>query len=128
MANPLLAVAGNAIGNIGSSLIQNVLGQKNEERQWNRYYSPRAQVQNLAAAGINPAVAFGNQSPVLSSGGQMQMPDVPALGIGTTALAEIGQYINAAANAKKAGVDTRSAEEDIKLKQIEQKRNDKAKS
>lgn len=124
MANPLLAVAGNAIGNIGSSLIQNALGQKNEERQWNRYYSPRAQVQNMAAAGINPAVAFGNQSPVLSSGGQMQMPEVPALGLGTTALAEIGQYLNAAANAKKAGVDTRSAEEDIKLKQIEQRRND----
>lgn len=123
MALEFLGAAGNAIGSIGSALIGNAIGKANEERQWNKYYSPQAQVRNLAAAGINPAVAMGNQSPVLTSGGQMQMPDVPNLGLGTTALSEIGAYINAAANAKKAGVDTRSAEEDIKLKQIEQSRN-----
>lgn len=119
----ILGAAGNAIGSIAGSLIQNELGKSNERRQWNEYYSPQAQVRNLAGAGINPAVAMGNQSPVLTAGGQMQMPEVPGLGLGTTALSEIGQYLNAAANAKKAGVDTRSAEEDIKLKQIEQSRN-----
>ena len=119
-----LGLAGNVIGSVGGALLQNELGKANEKRQWNEYYSPQAQVRNLAAAGINPAVAMGNQSPVLTSGGQMQMPDVPGLGLGTTALSEIGSYLNAAANAKKAGVDTRSAEEDIKLKQIEQQRND----
>ena len=123
MALEWLGAVGNAIGSIGGALVQNELGKANEKRQWEEYYSPKAQVRNLAAAGINPAVAFGNQSPVLTSGGQMQMPDVPNFGIGTTALSEIGNYLNAAANAKKAGVDTRSAEEDIKLKQIEQSRN-----
>ena len=123
MALEWLGAVGNAIGSIGGALVQNELGKANEKRQWDEYYSPKAQVRNMAAAGINPAVAFGNQSPVLTSGGQMQMPDVPDFGIGTTALSEIGNYLNAAANAKKAGVDTRSAEEDIKLKQIEQSRN-----
>ena len=123
MALEFLGAAGNAIGSIGSALIGNALGKANEERQWKEYYSPQAQVRNLAAAGINPAVVMGNQSPVLTAGGQMQMPDVPNLGLGTTSLSEIGNYLNAAANAKKAGVDTRSAEEDIKLKQIEQSRN-----
>ena len=123
MALEWLGAVGNAIGSIGGALVQNELGKANEKRQWDEYYSPKAQVRNMAAAGINPAVAFGNQSPVLTSGGQMQMPDVPNFGIGTTALSEIGNYLNAAANAKKAGVDTRSAEEDIKLKQIEQSRN-----
>ena len=123
MALEWLGAVGNTISSIGGALVQNELGKANEKRQWDEYYSPKAQVRNMAAAGINPAVAFGNQSPVLTSGGQMQMPDVPNLGIGTTALSEIGNYLNAAANAKKAGVDTRSAEEDIKLKQIEQSRN-----
>lgn len=119
-----VSMLGNAISGITGSVIQNDMARKNAEYQWDRFYSPRAQVNNLAEAGINPAVVFGNQSPVMSSGGQLTMPDAPALGLGTTALAEIGQYINATANAKKAGVDTRSSEEDIKLKQIEQKRND----
>lgn len=123
MALEWLGAVGNAIGSIGGALVQNELGKANEKRQWDEYYSPKAQVRNMAAAGINPAVAFGNQSPVLTSGGQMQMPEVSNLGVGTTALSEIGNYLNAAANAKKAGVDTRSAEEDIKLKQIEQSRN-----
>lgn len=123
MALEWLGAVGNTISSIGGALFQNELGKANEKRQWDEYYSPKAQVRNMAAAGINPAVAFGNQSPVLTSGGQMQMPDVQNLGIGTTALSEIGNYLNAAANAKKAGVDTRSAEEDIKLKQIEQSRN-----
>lgn len=123
MALEFLGAAGNLIGSVGGALVQNALGRANEKRQWDEYYSPQAQVRNLAAAGINPAVAMGNQSPVLTSGGQMQMPDVPNLGLGTTALSEIGNYLNAVANAKKAGADTRSSEEDVKLKQIEQSRN-----
>lgn len=110
------ALAGNAIGSIGGAIIQNELGKANEKRQWDEYYSPKAQVRNLAAAGINPAVAFGNQSPVLTSGGQMQMPNVPELGLGTTALSEIGSYLNAKANAEKAGVETEGTVLDNQVK------------
>ena len=75
---------GNVIQSVLQPLVQNELGKNNAEWQWNKFYSPKAQVSNLAEAGINPAVAFGNQSPVMTTGGQMTMPDVPALGIGTT--------------------------------------------
>lgn len=107
---------GNVIQSVLQPLVQNEMGKNNAEWQWNRFYSPKAQLSNLAEAGINPAVAFGNQSPVLTTGGQMTMPDVPALGIGTTALAEIGTYLNAKANAEKAGVETEGTVLDNEVK------------
>ena len=109
---------GNVIQSVLQPLVQNELGKNNAEWQWNKFYSPKAQVSNLAEAGINPAVAFGNQSPVMTTGGQMTMPDVPALGIGTTALSEIGNYLNAKANAEKANVETQGTELDniVKVK------------
>lgn len=103
---------GNVIQSVLQPLVQNEMGKNNAEWQWNRFYSPKAQVSNLAEVGINPAVAFGNQSPVMTTGGQMTMPDVPALGIGTTALSEIGNYLNAKANAEKANVETKGTELD----------------
>lgn len=120
----LLTVGGNVLSNLGSAIVGNEMGKANSDRLWRERYSPQAQVRNLAAAGINPAVAMGNNAPVLSSGGEINPVDVSPFGIGTTALSEIGNYINATANAKKAGVDTKSTEEDIKLKRIEQDRND----
>lgn len=110
----ILGAAGNAIGSIAGSLIQNELGKSNEKRQWNEYYSPQAQVRNLAAAGINPAVAMGNQSPVLTAGGQMQMPDVPGLGLGTTALSEIGAYLQAKQMAAKTEKETGKVDAETK--------------
>ena len=105
---------GNVIQSVLQPLVQNEMGKNNAEWQWNRFYSPKAQVSNLAEAGINPAVAFGNQSPVMTTGGQMTMPDVPALGIGTTALAEIGQYINAKATAAKTERETGKVDAETK--------------
>jgi hypothetical protein len=102
----LMSLAGNVIQGVLSPALQSKIGKENADWQWNRYYSPRAQVNNLADAGINPAVAFGNQSPVMTSGGQMTMPDMPGLGIGTTSLAEIGSYLNAKASAAKAEKET----------------------
>lgn len=110
----ILGAAGNAIGSIAGSLIQNELGKSNEKRQWNEYYSPQAQVRNLAAAGINPAVAMGNQSPVLTAGGQMQMPEAPGLGLGTTALSEIGAYLQAKQMAAKTEKETGKVDAETK--------------
>lgn len=122
------------LGTLGGSLINGSIGlvgnkishdqaMKDMNYQWNKMYSPQAQVRNMAAAGLNPAAAFGNQAPVIS-GSQMNLPQNPLGGIGTSSLNDISNYILSQAQAKKAGVDTRSGEEDIKLKQIEQKRND----
>ena len=101
------ALGGSALLGAGGSLLQNKLGKDNLQYQWDEMYSPQAQVRNLAKAGINPAVAFGNNSPTFSSGGQLQMPSAPDFGIGTTAINELGNYFKSLADAKKAGADTK---------------------
>ena len=101
------ALGGSALLGAGGSLFQNMLGKDNLQYQWDEMYSPQAQVRNLAKAGINPAVAFGNNSPTFSSGGQLQMPSAPDFGIGTTAINELGNYFKSLADAKKAGADTK---------------------
>lgn len=101
------ALGGSALLGAGGSLLQNKLGKDNLQYQWDEMYSPQAQVRNLAKAGLNPAVAFGNNSPTFSSGGQLQMPNAPDFGIGTTAINELGSYFKSLADAKKAGADTK---------------------
>lgn len=109
------------LGALGGSLINGTLGLIGQDRQiqkskelldyqWNKMYSPKAQVKNLAAAGVNPAAAFGNNVPVLNSGGQLSMPDNVFGGLGTSSLTDISNYLLAKANAKKAGADTRKAD------------------
>ena len=78
VANGVLSVFGNKMASDTA--------RKNLDYQMEKYYSPQAQVKNLGAAGINPAVAFGNQSPTFSGGGQLQMPSNPLAGVGTTSL------------------------------------------
>lgn len=92
---------------------------KLQESQFEKYTSPQAQVRNLAAAGINPAVAMGNQSPVFSS-----VPNAPTpgsvqpaqFGIGTTSLTDLANYMLAKANAQKAGVETEGTVLDNEVK------------
>lgn len=127
VGSALASAAGGAAVNVPLGMLGNYLSseqaKKNQKDQWDMYYSPKAQVRNLAEAGINPAVAFGNNAPVMNGAGDFSIPQTPLGGIGTSSLTDLSNYINATSNAKKAGVETRSAEEDIKLKQIEQSRN-----
>ena len=105
---------GLAAVNGGISLLGNKISsdtaKDNLDYQMDRYYSPSAQVRNLAAAGINPAVAFGNQSPVFSGGGTFTPPANPLGGIGTTSLTDLANYMNAKANVKKSGAETRKTD------------------
>ena len=110
-ANGVLSIIGNKISSDTA--------RKNLDYQMDKYYSPKAQVNNLAAAGINPAVAFGNQSPTFSGGGQLQMPSNPLAGIGTTSLTDLANYMNAKANSKKANAETRNLDIDAQAKQFE---------
>ena len=96
----------NFVGNLLSSAI----GKDNMKEQWDEYYSPKAQVRNLAEAGINPAVAFGNNAPVMNGAGEFSIPQSPLGGIGTESLNAISNYLLAKANAKKAGADTRKSD------------------
>ena len=101
--------------------------QKNNEKelldyQMKKYNSPQAQVNNLGAAGVNPAVAFGNNSPVLNSGGSFGGLSLPDFGIGTSSMSDLASYIQAAASAKKAGVETKSVEKTIENQSIQNER------
>ena len=90
-----------------------------QDKQFNKYSSPQAQVRNLAAAGINPAVAMGNQSPVFSSipnGPSPSSVQAPQFGIGTTSLTDLANYMLAKANAQKAGVETEGTQLDNEVK------------
>lgn len=112
----------SGLGSLGGSLINGSIGlignniahdqaMKDLNYQWNKMYSPQAQVRNMAAAGINPAAAFGNQAPVIN-GSQMNLPQNPLGGIGTSSLNDISNYILSQAQAKKAGVESKGTELD----------------
>lgn len=83
--------------------------------QQQKYLSPQAQVKNLAAAGINPAAAFGNTSPV-NVGGELAMPSPPNYNFSgaTQSLSDVASLLVGAAQAKKAGADTGKVLEDTK--------------
>lgn len=97
----------NGVGSYLSMKAQSAEQRKMLDYQWEKMYSPQAQVRNLTSAGVNPAVAFGNQSPVLNSGGQLGSVEAPTFGIGTTSLSDLANYIKAKADAKRSGSDSR---------------------
>lgn len=106
MADPIttgLAIgAGNALLSKISSTITQGMNRADLDYAQSRYLSPQAQVRNLVAAGLNPAVAMGNQSPVFTSAGQLGN-NYPALG--TTSLSDMANAVAAVAAAKKSGAE-----------------------
>lgn len=122
--------AGSAAVNLGGSFLGSLFNDnqsaKAVERQiqgakelmdyeQSNYLSPKAQVKNLGAAGINPAAAFGNTAPV-NIGGSSVMPNAqPAMmQVGTQSLSDVASLLVGAAQAKKAGADTGKVVEDTK--------------
>ena len=92
---------------------------KLQDEQFKKYTSPQAQVSNLAAAGINPAVAMGNQSPVFAPSPSPGAVAPAQFGIGTTSLTDLAQYLLAKAQAKKAGVESKNIDIDTEAKKFE---------
>ena len=92
---------------------------KLQDEQFKKYTSPQAQVSNLAAAGINPAVAMGNQSPVFAPSPSSGAVAPAQFGIGTTSLTDLAQYLLAKAQAKKADVETKNIDIDTEAKKFE---------
>lgn len=118
-AGPVINSVGSLIGMNTSASKQMDLQKDLMQYQWNNFQSPTAQVKELAKAGINPAVAFGNGAPSMGSFNQAPALSPPSFGIGTTSLTELAYYMKSLADAKKAGVDTKVGEEEVKNKQIE---------
>ena len=105
------------LGLLGQSIV-NKQARDNYQWQYDNFLSPKAQVKSLTAAGLNPAAAFGNNAPVLNSGG-LSVPANPLGGIGTSSLSDIANYINAKAQAKKAGAEVKNLDIDAQVKQFE---------
>ena len=105
----------SALGNV----VNNLMSRSNAQFAYNNFNSPAAQVRGFQQAGMNPAVAMSESGG--SSGGNQSAPPAPTENpFGMVNLETYANSLKALADAKKSGVDTRSAEEDIKLKQIEQ--------
>lgn len=105
----------SALGNV----VNNLMSRSNAKFAYDNFNSPAAQVRGFQQAGMNPAVAMSESGG--SSGGNQSAPPAPTENpFGMVNLETYANSLKALADAKKAGVDTRSAEEDIKLKQIEQ--------
>ena len=105
----------SAVGNI----VNNLMSRSNAQFAYDNFNSPVAQVRGFQQAGMNPAVGMSESGG--SSGGSQAAPPAPTENpFGMVNLETYANSLKALADAKKAGVDTRSAEEDIKLKQIEQ--------
>ena len=105
----------SALGNV----VNNLMSRSNAQFAYDKFNSPAAQVRGFQQAGMNPAVAMSESGG--SSGGSQAAPPAPSENpFGMVNLETYANSLKALADAKKAGVDTRSAEEDIKLKQIEQ--------
>ena len=104
-----MAIAETLAGTIGSGVLNAISSQLTQQQNrrdmdymQSRYLSPQAQVNNLAAAGINPAVAMGNQSPVFSSGGSLGS-NAPVLG--TQSINDLANGFLAVSQAKKVGLE-----------------------
>lgn len=121
MSNPVLltpevASAGvSALGSIGNTLFGNLLGRSNMQSQidaskdlmkyeWDNFKSPKAQVSALTAAGINPAVALGQGGSGFSATPSPSMPTSPTPQ--TNMIGDISSFVQAMANAKKAGLES----------------------
>ena len=93
--------------------------------QQEKYLSPKAQVKNLAAAGINPAAAFGNTSPV-NVGGELAMPTAPNYNFSgaTQSLSDVASLLVGAAQAKKAGVEVPNIEAETQGQVLDNQRKE----
>lgn len=126
-SSQLVASGIGALGSIGSTILNGILNRDSMDRQvaaskelmdyeWDKFKSPRAMVGALAAAGINPAVAFGNNSGAVATPSPvMPSSSVPQLGI----VPDVATFVKAMVEAKKANVDISNIEVDTQAKQFE---------
>lgn len=116
LLNPQVLASGiGAIGSLGSSLLGGLMNRDNMAKQvqaskdlmdyeWEKYKSPSAQVNALASAGINPAVALGQGGSGFTATPSPTMPTAPRFE--SPSIGDIGSFVQALAMAKKAGLES----------------------
>ena len=111
----LLASGIGALGSLGSSILNgafNYLSMDKQQEmakdlmnyQWEHFQSPKAQAQAMAAAGINPAVAFGQGGSGFTATPSPTMPSSSPPSFG--GMTDIAGFVKAMAEAKKAGLES----------------------
>lgn len=117
-----------ALGSIGSTFLNGAFNRsamKDQisaskelmDYQWKNFQSPLAQVNALAAAGINPAVALGQGGSGFTATPSVALPTSVPPQIG--GINDIAQFVKAMADAKKADVDIKNIEVETEAKQFE---------
>ena len=113
--NPSLVSSGiGALGSIATGFLNQAFNADSMDKQvayakelmdyeWQKYKSPFAQVQALAKAGLNPAVALGQGGSGFSATPNPSMPSSTPPQIG--GISDIGSFVQALASAKKAGLE-----------------------
>lgn len=105
---PALAASGgaaliNSAFNFASMGKQADISKDLMDYEWEHFKSPKAQVQALTAAGINPAVALGQGGLGFSSTPSPSMPSSTPPQVDGV---EIANFVKAMADAKNAGLDS----------------------
>lgn len=136
LLNPQVLASGiGAIGSLGSSLLGGLMNRNNMAKQvqaskdlmdyeWEKYKSPSAQVNALAAAGINPAVALGQGGSGFTATPSPVMPTAPnfvppSIGDVSSFMLALANAKKMEADAKKAGVETKNIEVETQAKQFD---------
>lgn len=116
LLEPHVAASGvAALGSLGSTFLNGVFNRSAMadqvaaskelmDYQWEKFQSPLAQVNAMAHAGINPAVAFGQGGSGFTATPSAAMPTNTTPQIG--GVNDIANFVKAMAEAKKAGLES----------------------
>lgn len=118
--SPLLIGAGMAAGNTALNAIgigqQTGASEDLMKYQWDNFMSPRAQVREMAAAGLNPGAVLGSGKGSFASP-SVGMPSVAPVQIG--GVDTLANYLVAKSQAKRNEVDTKLLDIEAQNKQFE---------
>lgn len=126
----LISAGGSLLGS-GLSQGLNVLNMNRQvqaskdlmDYQWQNFNSPAAQLRSLKEIGLGVnAFVNGKGSSATPTGGMPSSAPISFDGIAD--LGNISAYIQSVANAKKAGMDTKLSEQEIKNKEIQRQRDE----
>ena len=91
--------------------------------QWDNFSSPEAQIRALNKVGLGVNAFVGGKGQAAQP--SMNMPSSAPVSVdGIADLGAISQYILSVAQAKKAGMDTKLSEQEIKNKQVQEQRDE----
>lgn len=91
--------------------------------QWQNFSSPEAQVRALNKVGLGVNAFVGGKGQAAQP--SVNMPSSAPISVdGVADLGGIASYIQSVANAKKAGMDTKLSEQEIKNKEVQRQRDE----